>query len=103
MCSLRDAATQIENYAASVFGISLDDVTEVAAFARAQELNFPLLSDPDGSVAGKYEVLGPGARFASRVTFILDDEGVVRHIDRAVDVMKHGDDLVRLLEELQGE
>ena len=73
-----------------VFGASLDDVKSQAAFHSAQKLNFPLLSDPDGSLATKYGVLPSGARFAARKTFVIDREGVLRHVDDKVDVLKHG-------------
>ena len=84
-----------------VYGVSLDDVKSIAAFAEAQELNFPLLSDPDGSVGKKYGVLPEGSQWTQRVTFVIDDEGVLRHVDRKVNVTQHGDDLLDLLEELQ--
>jgi peroxiredoxin Q/BCP len=102
VCSLRDAADYFEEYGVRVYGISLDDVAAQAAFAKAQKLNFPLLSDPDGSVAQKFGVLPAGGRWTQRVTFIIDDEGVLRHIDRKVDVQTHGDDLLNLIEGLQG-
>ena len=85
-----------------VFGISLDDVASQAAFAKSQELVFPLLSDPDGSVAAKYGVLMKGRPFAQRVTFIIDAEGVIRAIDKKVNVNQHGEDLVELIGELRG-
>lgn len=77
-----------------VFGISLDDVRAQAAFHAAQELNFPLLSDPDGSVAAKYAVLPPGGRFTQRKTFLIDRAGILRHVDDKVDVTKHGTAIV---------
>ena len=77
-----------------MFGISLDDVKSQAAFAEAQKLDFPLLSDPDGSVATKYAVLAPGARFTMRRTFVIDPAGVLRLIDEKVDVVQHGTVLV---------
>ena len=40
--------------------------------------------------------------FASRATFVLDDQGVLRHVEPKVDVDQHGKDLVALLESLQG-
>lgn len=73
-----------------VFGLSLDDVRGQAAFHAAQELNFPLLSDADGSVASKYGVLTAGARFPQRKTFVIDPAGVLVHVDEKVDVTKHG-------------
>ena len=37
--------------------MSLDDVASQARFVKEQSLNFPLLSDPDGSAAGRLGVL----------------------------------------------
>jgi peroxiredoxin len=38
---------------------------------------------------------------AQRVTIVIDSRGRIRHIDRAVDVSKHGSDLVGVLRRLQ--
>ncbi len=84
-----------------VYGLSLDDVSDLKKFAEAQTLNFELLSDPDGSAAAKYGVLPPNGRFTQRVTFIIDDKGVLRHIDKEVDVNAHGMQLADLIVELQ--
>jgi peroxiredoxin Q/BCP len=101
VCSLRDAAEDLERLDVRVLGISLDDVETQKRFAKAQELPFPLLSDPDGSVATKYRVLPEGGLYARRVTFVIDPEGVIRHVDRAVDVSRHGSDLAEAIHELQ--
>jgi len=85
-----------------VFGISLDSVEDQAFFFLEKELNFPLLSDPDGSAAAKYGVLPEGGRFASRVTFVIDDEGILRARDDSVNVDTHGVDVVELVEKLRG-
>ncbi len=73
-----------------------------AEFAKQQELNFRLLSDPDGSAAAKYDVLPAKARFTKRVTFVIDDKGVLRHVDEAVKVKTHGEDVVALVKKLRG-
>ena len=101
MCSLRDAADQFKDLDVEVYGISLDSVVKQAAFVEKEELNFLLLSDPDASAAEKYGVLHPSKRFSSRVTFVIDDEGIVRHIDQQVSVQSHGADLVGVVRELQ--
>ena len=72
-----------------------------AAFAKAQELTFPLLSDPDGSLTARYGVQYDGRPFARRVTFVIDPEGVIRFIDTSVDVSTHGSDLVSRVKALQ--
>ena len=101
MCSLRDAAESLTNLVVDVYGVSMDEVSSLATFAKAQELSFSLLSDPDGSAVAKYDVAFEGRPFAKRVTFILDDAGSVRHIDREVRVDSHGEDLVELVTRLQ--
>jgi peroxiredoxin Q/BCP len=101
VCSLRDAAKDFEAQGVRVFGASTDDVRSQQAFAKAQELDFPLLSDPDGSLTNKYGVAYPGRAMAQRVTFLIDPEGILRHIDRSVDVSKHGSDLVALVKKLK--
>jgi len=85
-----------------VYALSLDDVSDLAKFAKKQELNFKLLSDPDGSVAAKYGVLVEKRGFAKRVTFVIDEEGRVALVDEEVDVNTHGDELVESIAELLG-
>lgn len=80
----------------------MDDVRSQAAFAEKQKLTFELLSDPDGSVAGKYGVLMKGRAMARRLTFVLDEKGILRHIDERVDVRTHGGDLTALIRRLRG-
>ena len=92
---------ELEGLHARVYGISLDDVVAQKAFKEAQGLTFPLLSDPDGSVARKYQVLPAGASYTQRVTFVTDPEGTLRLIDREVGVTSHGQDMAARLRELQ--
>lgn len=102
MCSLRDVAKDLSDLGAVTYGLSLDDVADLGKFARDQKLEFQLLSDPDGSVAAKFGVLGKRG-FANRVTFVIDPGGMVAHVDTSVDVSKHGGDLVGVLRELSGQ
>lgn len=101
MCSLRDVAGDLNELDAVVYGLSLDDVSDLAAFAKDQKLEFQLLSDPDGSVARKYGVLSKRG-WAERVTFVLAPDGAVELVDTGVDVSQHGADLVGKLRALQG-
>ena len=84
-----------------MFGASLDSVADQAAFYEKEGLNFPLLSDPDGSAARKYGVLGEGAKWTQRVTFLIDKKGFLRAIDDEVQVASHGADLVERVKALQ--
>lgn len=76
-------------------------MAELAKFAEAQKAPYAMLSDPDGSVASKYGVLDPSGKYAQRVTFVIDDQGVLRKVLDKVDVKTHGEDLAGLVEELR--
>ncbi len=84
-----------------VYGVSTDDVKSQAAFRKAQNLAFELLSDVDASVAAKYQVMMNGRPFARRVTFVLDPKGIIRLIDDKVDVNAHGTQLATRIRALQ--
>jgi len=85
----------------TIYGISLDSVADQARFVESQELNFQLLSDPDGSAARKFAVLPEGASWTKRTTFVIDPAGVLRAIDNKVNVDAHGEDLVELIRGLR--
>ncbi len=51
-------------------------------FAQKIGVNFPLLSDTQKNVCKQYGVLN-FFRVASRTTFVVNKEGVIRHIDRS--------------------
>jgi peroxiredoxin Q/BCP len=102
VCSLRDSLKDLEAVGVAVAGISLDDVASQRSFHEAQKLNFPLLSDPDGSVAAKYAAMAEGKPYSARVTFVIDDKGVLRHADRKVSVESHGKDLAAVVRGLRG-
>jgi peroxiredoxin Q/BCP len=102
VCSMRDSAEELLAMGVDVYALSLDDVSSIAAFAEAEQLNYLLLSDPDGSAARKLGVMMPDKPYTQRVTFVLDEKRTVRLIDRAVDVAKHGSDLVATIKKLRG-
>lgn len=101
VCSLRDSLGDLQALGVKVYGISLDDVVSQRKFFEEQKLNFPLLSDPDGSVAAKYQVLLPGAAWTQRFTFVVDPQGILRHVDTKVNVLGHGADLEKVIRGLQ--
>lgn len=80
--------------------MSLDDVRSQAEFVKQQELNFPLISDPDAGAAGRLGVLMEGKPYANRITIVVDDKGVVRLVDTAVKADSHGKDLVAAIRRL---
>jgi thioredoxin-dependent peroxiredoxin len=64
-------------------------------------VNYVLLSDASGKTARAYGVLMPNG-MASRVTFVIDRSGVIRHVDDKVNVRTHGQDLEAVLARVAG-
>jgi peroxiredoxin Q/BCP len=66
-------------------------------FAESLELDYPLLSDPGGSVARAYGVTGRVQPWASRWTFYIGIDGRILHIDRDVTAATAGQDMAARL------
>ncbi len=75
----------------------MSDVQGQAAFAKAEGLDFPLLSDPDASGARKFGVLAKSGKWSRRVTFIIDGDGRIADVITKLDVRTHGDDVAQRL------
>ncbi|MBP7683239.1 MAG: peroxiredoxin [Deltaproteobacteria bacterium] len=98
-CAFRDAWGRYGAAGVQVVGVSTDSVESHAAFAREHELPFPLLADVDGALA---EAFGVGTRLgmASRVTFLIDAEGIIRGLIEDVDPGVHAADVLARLTDL---
>ncbi len=83
MCTFRDSIAELNKSSAKVLGISVDTFFALKAWADAQKLNFPLLSDFNKDVIRKYGVVNPdmiGLKdIAKRAVFVIDKSGVVRY------------------------
>jgi len=66
---------------AQILGISVNKAEANRRFAEKLGLKFPLLCDAEKKVSRQYGVLN-FLRVAKRTTFVIDAEGVIRHIDR---------------------
>ena len=76
MAALQEAIASFERLDTQVLGVSGDDVETHRRFAASLSLSFPLISDPEGTLADRY---GRG-----RVAFLIDKEGVVRYVAKGM-------------------
>lgn len=79
-CSFRDAYEDFVQAGAVVIGVSSDSVESHQAFASGHRLPFVLLADPDGSLRNALGVPKTLGIMPGRVTYVIDKEGVVRHM-----------------------
>ena len=98
--ALRDSAKLLGEFDAAVFMVSLDEPDRNHEFAESLGAAHVVLSDPSGAAARAYGVADGERRYARRWTFYIDREGVIREIDRDVDVDSAGQDIARKLGEL---
>ena len=70
-----------------MLGISLYSQERNRKFALETGASFPLLSDTEKTVAKAYGVLNFTRLFANRVTFVIDKDGIIRHIDEGGDAV----------------
>jgi peroxiredoxin Q/BCP len=90
--ALQSSLRGLQALHARCFAVSTDSYETSRTFARALELEYPILSDPDRRVARAYGVLGPSG-YPSRWTFVIGADGRIAAIDRNVKVQSHGRDL----------
>lgn len=99
-CHFRDLAAEFAAVGAQPVGISMDDASRQAQFAKKHGLGFPLLADVDGQVAERYGVKRSlGFLKVKRATFVIDENlrvvdvissevAMNTHADRALDVLR---------------
>lgn len=99
--SFRDSAELLKSKNVAFFTASCDVPSFNAEFAGELKLNYPILSDPTGEVAKAFGVINPARKVPFRWTFYIDKEGVVRHIDKSVNVTSHGADVAKKIDQLK--
>ena len=80
MAGIRDRLVDLMTFDTEVLALSCDPVYSLRAFADAEGLNFPLLSDfwPHGEVSAAYGVLDERKGSPRRSSYVVDRDGVVR-------------------------
>lgn len=70
----------LQNDRVQVLGVSVDSPYTQRVFADRDGMKFPLLSDfwPHGATAQEYGIFDDKAGVATRATFLIDGEGIVR-------------------------
>jgi peroxiredoxin Q/BCP len=100
-CTFRDAYEDFVAVGAEVVGVSSDSLESHAEFARKHSLPMQLVTDGDGQVRARYGVKSTLGMLPGRETFIIDKQGVVRHVFRSqLRVKKHVEESLQILKTL---
>ena len=82
-CDFRDSLAELNGEGIEVIGISPDKPAKLAKFRDAEELNFPLLSDPEKATLeawgtfGEKKMYGKTVQGVIRSTFLVDEAGKI--------------------------
>jgi peroxiredoxin Q/BCP len=79
-CRFRDDFDKFRVTGAEIIGISDDSSESHDRFVSKYQLPFTLLSDKGGGVRKLYGVKKTFGVIPGRVTFVIDREGIVRHV-----------------------
>jgi peroxiredoxin Q/BCP len=97
-CHFRDLAGEFADLHAQRVGISADTVDKQAAFDSKHTLGYPLLSDPDRSVAAGFGVKRPGPIMNKRATFVIGDGNrILAAIGSELNMDIHADEALKVL------
>jgi thioredoxin-dependent peroxiredoxin len=103
-CNLRDDYSRLLEAGVEVIGVSADDEDSHQKFAEKYNLPFPLIADTDQRILKRYGVWGErslyGRKFlgTTRMTFLIDEEGVVRDVVRRPKVEEHAEEILARFE-----
>jgi peroxiredoxin Q/BCP len=82
-CDFRDNLAVLDGAGIDVLGISPDKPEKLARFRDAEQLTFPLLSDPSREVLDAYAAYGEKTLYGKktqgviRSTFVIDGDGTI--------------------------
>jgi peroxiredoxin Q/BCP len=102
-CGIRDHRADYDAMGATVLGVSPDPAKAVKKFHDKHSLGFTLLADDDHAVAEQYGVWVEKSMYGrtymgnARATFLIDEEGVVRHVIPKASPKTHDDEVLAVL------
>jgi len=98
--SLRENSAALKPLNVAYFTASVDTPEDNKKFAEKLGLDYPILSDPDKTVAQAYGVVHGERQRPERWTFYIDKEGVIKAIDKTIKTKQAGADVAAKIKDL---
>jgi peroxiredoxin Q/BCP len=100
-CAFRDQYEVFKAAGAEVIGVSGDSPESHQKFAARYQLPFTLLSDKDNQVRKSYGATTAFGLIPGRITYVIDQQGVVRYIfDSMFNFKGHVEEALKTLQQL---
>lgn len=94
-CNLSDNYTMLKKKGYEIIGVSADTARKQQNFKKKFNFPYPLLADTEHEVINAYNVWGPkkfmGREFDGihRVTFVIDEKGIIEQVITKVKAKEH--------------
>ena len=94
-CNLRDNYKLLSDDGYKILGVSADTQKRQSNFKKRYNFQYPLIADVDKTMLNAFEVWGPkkfmGRTFDGihRITFVIDEKGVITKIINKVKAKEH--------------
>jgi peroxiredoxin Q/BCP len=103
-CSFRDNYEVFKQAGAEVIGVSSDSVNTQQQFTSKHKLPFIVLSDKGSILRKLYGVPATLGIVPGRVTYVIDKEGIVRHIfSDQLHATRHIDEALKVVQDITNE
>ena len=89
---MRDEITKFQNAKIQPLGVNPAGIEGHKSYVEKFRFNFPLLSDPERTIAGAYNALKDDGKGIQRTVYVIGRDGTVRFAQRCAPPV---DDIVR--------
>ena len=102
-CEIRDKYSTFKEKNVAVLGVSADNVESHKNFTDKFNLPFPLLADVNKNMCTDYDVLvdkivhGHTVKGITRITFLIDESGIIKKIWNPVDPNGHAEEILNVI------
>ena len=95
-CSFRDGFARFQNAGLVVLGCSVDSGESHKAFIKKYGIPFPLLLDPDKTIATEYGAANgiPVLGLDRRITYVINQDGIIERVYPKVDPSVHSTEIL---------
>jgi peroxiredoxin Q/BCP len=103
-CNLRDNYKELQNKGYRILGVSADSQKRQSNFKNKYDFPFPLIADEDKTLIKAFGVWGPkkfmGKSYEGihRMTFLVDQTGVVTDVIQKVKTKDHAAQILELID-----
>jgi peroxiredoxin Q/BCP len=99
-CNLRDNYAALQKAGYTIIGVSADTIESHKKFAEKYTLPFSLLADPEKKIISAYQAWGKKKLYGKeyegtlRITYIIDENGIISRIIKNVKPEQHASQIL---------